>query len=88
MVLCDAVSRYIDGVLSDGSTSEESFSNGLLEYPQYTKPRIYENLEVPEILFGGNHQEIAKWQHEQSLKITKARRPDLYKAYKSTITEK
>lgn len=79
MVLVDSVSRYIDGVLSEGSTSEESFSNGLLEYPQYTKPRVYADLEVPEVLIGGNHQEIAKWKHEQSLKITKERRPDLLK---------
>lgn len=79
MVLVDSVSRYIDGVLSEGSTSEESFSNGLLEYPQYTKPRIYAGLEVPEVLIGGNHQEIAKWKLEQSLKITKERRPDLLK---------
>ena len=79
MVLVDSVSRYIDGVLSEGSTSEESFSNGLLEYPQYTKPRVYAGLEVPEVLIGGNHQEIAKWKLEQSLKITKKRRPDLLK---------
>ena len=79
MVLVDSVSRYIDGVLSEGSTSEESFSNGLLEYPQYTKPRVYAGLEVPEVLIGGNHQEIAKWRLEQSLKITKERRPDLLK---------
>ena len=79
MVLADSVSRYIDGVLSEGSTNEESFSNGLLEYPQYTKPRVYAGLEVPEVLIGGNHQEIAKWKLEQSLKITKERRPDLLK---------
>lgn len=79
MVLVDSVSRYIDGVLSEGSTSEESFSNGLLEYPQYTKPRVYAGLEVPEVLISGNHQEIAKWKLEQSLKITKERRPDLLK---------
>lgn len=79
MVLVDSVSRYIDGVLSEGSTSEESFSNGLLEYPQYTKPRVYAGLEVPEVLVSGNHQEIAKWKLEQSLKITKERRPDLLK---------
>ena len=81
MVLSDAVSRYVNGVLSDGSTDEESFSNGLLEYPQYTKPRDYLGLKVPDILFGGNHQEIFNWQHEESLQITKKRRPDLYKKY-------
>ena len=81
MVLVDAVSRYVDGVLSEGSTDEESFSNGLLEYPQYTKPREYEGLVVPEVLTNGNHKEIEKWKKEQSLKITKERRPDLYKKY-------
>jgi tRNA (guanine37-N1)-methyltransferase len=79
MVLVDCVSRYVKGVLSDGSTSEESFSNGLLEYPQYTKPRVYEGLEVPEILLSGNHAEIEKWKTEQSIKITKERRPDLFR---------
>lgn len=77
MVLVDAVSRYVDGVLSEGSTSEESFSNGMLEYPQYTKPRVFEGLEVPEVLTNGNHKEIENWKKEQSLKITKERRPDL-----------
>ena len=85
MVLCDAVARYVEGVLSEGSTEEESFSNGLLEYPQYTKPRDYLGLQVPDILFGGNHQEIAKWQHEQSLKITRKRRSDLYRKYQKTL---
>ena len=77
MVFVDSVSRYVEGVLSAGSTDEESFSNGLLEYPQYTKPRIYDGLEVPEILLSGNHEEIAKWKHKQSLDLTKERRPDL-----------
>lgn len=77
MVLVDCVCRYVDGVLSEGSTCEESFSNGLLEYPQYTKPRVYEGLEVPEILLSGNHGEIAKWRYKQSLKITAENRPDL-----------
>ena len=79
MVLVDCVSRYINGVLSEGSTDEESFANGLLEYPQYTKPRVYEGLEVPEILLSGNHKEIEKWRLEQSIKITKERRPDLFR---------
>ena len=81
MVLVDSVSRYVEGVLSDGSTDEESFANGLLEYPQYTKPRVFEGLEVPEILTNGNHKEIAKWKLEQSLAITKKRRSDLYRKY-------
>ena len=77
MVFVDAVSRYVDGVLSEGSTDEESFSNGLLEYPQYTKPREYQGLSVPDVLFNGNHKEIENWKREESLKITKKRRPDL-----------
>lgn len=85
MVLCDAVARYVEGVLSEGSTEEESFSNGLLEYPQYTKPRDYNGLVVPEILFGGNHQEIANWQHQESLKLTRKRRPDLYRKYQKSL---
>ena len=83
MVLCDAVARYVDGVLSEGSTDEESFSSGLLEYPQYTKPREYNGLIVPEVLTNGNHKEIAKWKFEESLKITKANRKDLYRKYVS-----
>ena len=83
MVLVDCVARYVDGVLSEGSTGEESFSNGLLEYPQYTKPRDFRGIEVPEILFGGNHGEIKKWQHKQSEELTKTRRPDLFEKYKN-----
>lgn len=85
MVLIDAVSRYVDGVLSDGSTDEESFSNELLEYPQYTKPRSYMGLEVPEILFSGNHQAIDEWQLNKSIEITKKRRKDLYRKYIKNI---
>lgn len=81
MVLVDSVARYVDGVLSDGSTDEESFSDGLLEYPQYTKPREFEGLVVPEVLTNGNHKEILKWKLEQSLLVTKDRRKDLYRKY-------
>ena len=77
MVLIDSVSRYIDGVLSEGSTSEESFSHGILEYPQYTRPEIFENMKVPEILLSGHHQNISKWREEQALQNTKLKRPDL-----------
>ena len=77
MVLIDSVSRYVDGVLSDGSTSEESFSQGLLEYPQYTRPEVFEEQQVPEVLRSGNHQMIDKWRREQSLKRTLEKRPDL-----------
>lgn len=77
MVLIDSVSRYVEGVLKDGSTIEESFSQGLLEYPQYTKPEVFEGQQVPEVLRSGNHQMIDKWRREQSLKRTLEKRPDL-----------
>ncbi len=77
MVLIDSVSRYVEGVLKDGSTTEESFSQGLLEYPQYTRPEVFEDQQVPDVLRSGNHQMIDKWRREQSLKKTLERRPDL-----------
>ena len=79
MVLIDSVSRYNEGVLSTESIDEESFSNGLLEYPQYTRPEVFEGEKVPEILLSGNHQNIAKWRQEKSIEITKQKRPDLLK---------
>lgn len=79
MVLIDSVSRYNEGVLSTESIDEESFSNGLLEYPQYTRPEVFEGEKVPEILLSGNHQNIAKWRKEKSIEITKQKRPDLLK---------
>ena len=79
MVLIDSVSRYIDGVLKDESIKEESFSNGLLEYPQYTRPEFFLDKSVPKILLSGHHENIRKWREEQSLKITKINRPDLLK---------
>ena len=79
MVLIDSVSRYVEGVLKEESIKEESFSEGLLEYPQYTRPENFEGVKVPEILLSGNHQEIAKWRKEKSLEITKKKRPDLLK---------
>ena len=79
MVLVDTVSRYVDGVISSESTREESFSNGLLEYPQYTRPEDFEGEKVPEILLSGNHQNIEKWRKEKSLETTKKKRPDLLK---------
>jgi len=78
MVLIDAVSRYVDGVISKESTSEESFSNdNLLEYPQYTRPEVFRGRKVPEVLLSGNHQNIEKWRKEKSLEVTKNKRPDL-----------
>lgn len=79
MVVCDCVARYVDGVLAAGSLVDESFSDGLLEYPQYTRPAVYEGVAVPEVLLSGNHAEIDKWRREQSERITRARRPDLLK---------
>ena len=77
MVLIDSVSRYIEGVLKDDSTKEESFAQGLLEYPQYTRPETFCEKKVPEILLTGHHENIDKWRREQSLKITLKKRPDL-----------
>ncbi len=78
MVLVDSVSRYIEGVLHNStSTDDESFSNGLLEYPQYTRPQEFMGLRVPEILLSGNHAEIEKWKSEQRLLETEKYRPDL-----------
>ena len=77
MVLIDSVSRYVEGVLSESSTNEESFSQGLLEYPQYTRPETFEGVKVPEILLSGYHENIKKWREEKSLENTKLKRPDL-----------
>ena len=77
MVLIDSVSRYVGGVLKDDSTKEESFSEGLLEYPQYTRPEVFENIKVPDVLLSGHHKNIDKWRRRQSLKITLNKRPDL-----------
>ena len=77
MVLVDAVSRYVEGVLSKDSTKEESFSNGILEYSQYTRPETFLGREVPEVLKNGNHQEIDKWRNNNSLINTYLKRPEL-----------
>lgn len=77
MVICDCVARYVDGVISAGSTVDESFANGNLEYPQYTRPAVFNGVSVPEVLLSGNHAQVDKWRAEQSEIITKKRRPDL-----------
>lgn len=78
MVLTDAILRYVPEVLhSDTSVVDESFSNNLLEYPQYTRPREFMGLSVPDILIGGNHKEIEKWKSEQKILETRKYRPDL-----------
>lgn len=79
MALTDAVARYVPGVLGSGeSTVEESFTDGLLEYPQYTRPRVFEGLEAPEVLLSGDHARIRRWRREQSLLCTLRVRPDLF----------
>lgn len=78
MTMTDAVVRLIPGVLSrEESHQEDSFSTGMLEHPHYTRPREYRGMEVPEVLLNGNHKLIEEWRHEQSLKRTRERRPDL-----------
>lgn len=80
LVLADSISRMIPGVLANDEAMEnESHYNGLLEYPQYTKPAVWNGMEVPEVLLSGHHLNIEKWREEQSLKRTKERRPDLLK---------
>ena len=79
MVVADCVSRYVDGVISNSSLVDESFSENLLEYPQYTRPQEYKGLAVPEILRSGDHAKIDAWRREKSLEITKKNRPDLLK---------
>jgi len=87
MVLLDSVSRYVEGVLSENSTKEESFSSNLLEYPQYTRPEIFNGTKVPDILLSGNHQKINDWRKEQSLRITYLKRPDLLNEKEKSLAE-
>ena len=77
MAMTDAVVRLLPGVLKEGSADDESFENGLLEYPQYTRPALYEGMAVPEVLLSGNHEAIAAWRQAAALKKTKEKRPDL-----------
>ena len=81
MVLIDSVSRNVDGVIKAESVEDESFSEGYLEYPQYTKPREYRGLEVPEVLLNGNHKLIEEFRRQQKIERTKVKRPDLYKKW-------
>ncbi|NQZ57561.1 MAG: tRNA (guanosine(37)-N1)-methyltransferase TrmD [Lentisphaeraceae bacterium] len=78
MVISDAIIRLLPGALGcEQSAVLESFSEGLLEHPQYTRPLVFRDMEVPEVLLSGNHKKIEHWRHEQSLKLTKQKRPDL-----------
>lgn len=89
MVMIDSISRLVPSVLhNDDSAGDESFENGLLEYPQYTRPPVFLDKEVPEVLLSGHHENIRKWRHEQSVKRTKERRPDLWEAYEKGMEEK
>ena len=82
LVLMDTVARLVPGVLhNEASAEEDSFQNGLLEYPQYTRPEVWKDKAVPEILLSGDHAKVAAWRLEQSLLRTRDRRPDLYEAY-------
>ena len=82
LCVIDSVSRKLEGTLGKiESAEEDSFANGLLEYPHYTKPREYRGLKVPEVLLNGNHAEINKFRYEQQLERTKKRRPDLFEKY-------
>ncbi len=85
MIFIDAVARFVPEVIGNAEAhKEESVYSGLLEYPQYTKPRVYEGLEVPEVLVSGNHKLIHLWQFEKSLELTKERRPDLFEKFVSS----
>ncbi len=89
MVIVDAVSRLIPGVLGgERSNLEDSFEDGLLEYPQYTRPRVFQDKEAPEILLSGNHEKIRVWRREESLKRTLEKRPDLLKQANLTPEDK
>jgi tRNA (guanine37-N1)-methyltransferase len=88
-ILIDACVRLIPEVLGNkNSLVSESFQNHLLEYPQYTKPRVWESLEVPEILLNGNHEKVSEWKLKKSIEMTKIMRPDLFKIYEKKLKEK
>lgn len=88
MVLIDSVSRYVDGVITNESIEEESFSSGILEYPQYTRPEIFEGVLVPEVLKSGHHENIKKWRRKEALKNTFYKRPELLENIELTEEEK
>ncbi len=89
MVLVDGISRYIEGVITEESTAEESFSTiGLLEYPQYTRPEIFEGEKVPEVLLSGHHKNIDEWRRKEAIKVTYLKRPDILKQANLTDNEK
>lgn len=88
MVMVDAVARLVPGVLgNDESASYESFSDGLLEYPQYSRPALWMDKPVPGILLSGDHKRVEEWRHEQAIEVTKRYRPELYEKYSEKINE-
>jgi tRNA (guanine37-N1)-methyltransferase len=89
MTLIDAVVRLLPGVVgADASLEEESFENGLLEYPHYTRPQTWEGRDIPEVLTSGHHKKIGEWRRAQSLELTKSRRPDLWAAHQKHHVQK
>ena len=88
MTIMDSLIRLLDGTIREASTEDESFEDGLLEYPQYTKPRVYEGKQVPDVLLSGNHEAIRRWKLKESLRRTMERRPDLLKDRDLTEEEK
>ncbi|MBR2770287.1 MAG: tRNA (guanosine(37)-N1)-methyltransferase TrmD [Solobacterium sp.] len=88
IIIMDSVIRLLTGAIRNESIEEESYENGLLEYPQYTHPAVYEGMAVPEVLLSGHHENIRKWRLLQSLKRTREVRPDLYEAHEFTKEEK
>ena len=91
MIVSDAVTRLVDGVIETGSHKNDSFNNNKLDYPTYTKPREYDGMKVPDVLLSGDHKKIEEWRKTESIKRTKERRPDLiykYTLIKSTLTGK
>jgi len=79
MSIIDSVVRLLDGAIAEDSTTEETFEDGCLEYPQFTEPYEFDGKKIPDILYSGNHEAIKKWRRKQSLKITREKRPDLFK---------
>jgi tRNA (guanine37-N1)-methyltransferase len=77
LVVIDTITRLLPGAIDDASTVEESFSAGLLEYPQYTRPAEFRGRGVPDVLVSGHHEQVRRWRHEAAIERTKARRPDL-----------
>ena len=88
MIIADSIIRLLDGAIANESIVEESFENGLLEYPQYTEPYEYNGKKIPDILYSGNHKAIEKWRKKQSLKLTREHRKDLFDQYELNKEEK